>query len=229
MPIEAIIFDFDGTIIDTESADFQAWKAVFDRHGVALTLDLWRQRVGKVVHNGAQGVFMPERYFEQVTGYPLSLEELRAQEAHYLELCRNLSLLPGVRELLDAAKAARLGLGLASNSDRAWVEHWARWHGVWDYFRCVFTRDDVPHAKPAPDMYLSAAACLGVPPERCIAIEDSPTGMQAVIAAGIRCVAVPNWLTAHLELPEGVALKLNSLAELPFEALLARFNSPDGE
>lgn len=223
MAVDAIIFDFDGTIIDTESADFHAWKAVFDRHGVPLTHDLWRQRVGKVVYNGAQGVFLPERYFEQVKGYPLSPEELRAQEEHYLQLCQNLSLMPGVREMLEAAKAAGVGLGLASNSDRAWVERWARWYNVWDYFTCVFTRDDVPNAKPAPDMYLQAAACLGVPPERCVAIEDSPIGMQAVIAAGIRCIAVPNWLTAELEQPEGVALTLNSLAELPFEALRARF------
>lgn len=221
--VDAIIFDFDGTIIDTESADFQAWKAVFDRHGVPLTVELWRQRVGKVVHNGAQGVFMPDQYFAQIKGYPLSPEELRAQEAHYLQLCQNLDLLAGVREMLEAAKAAGIGLGLASNSDRAWVEHWARWYHVWDYFTCVVTRDDVPNAKPAPDMYLRAAECLGVPPERCVAIEDSPTGMQAVIAAGIRCIAVPNWLTVHLGQPEGVALTLNSLAELPFEALRARF------
>ncbi|MBO9308307.1 MAG: HAD family phosphatase [Chloroflexi bacterium] len=223
MAVEAIIFDFDGTIIDTELADFQAWKAVFDRHGLPLTLDLWRQRVGKAVHNGAQGVFLPERYFEQLKGYPLSADELRAQAEHYLRLCENLDVLAGVRELLEAARAARVGLGLASNSDRAWVEHWARWHGVWECFKCVVTRDDVENAKPAPDIYLKAAACLGVPPERCVAIEDSPTGMQAALAAGIRCIAVPNWLTMHLELPEGVALALSSLAELPFEALMARF------
>lgn len=223
MTVEAIIFDFDGTIIDTESADFQAWKAVFDRHGVPLSLELWRQRVGKVVYNGAPNVFMPDQYFAQVKGYPLSAEELRAQEEHYLQLCRDLNLLAGVRELLEAARAAGIGLGLASNSDRAWVEEWARWHGVWEYFSCVVTRDDVLHAKPAPDVYLKAAACLGVPPERCIAIEDSPTGMQAAIAAGMRCIAVPNWLTEHLGQPEGVALTLKSLAELPFEALRARF------
>ncbi|MCE7948759.1 MAG: HAD family phosphatase [Chloroflexi bacterium CFX4] len=223
MAVDAIIFDFDGTIIDTESADFNAWKAVFDRHELALTLDLWRQRVGRVVHAGAQGVFMPDQYFAAVKGYPLSAEELRAQEEHYMRLCNEQPVLEGVREMLAAAKAAGVGLAIASNSDRAWVEHWARQHDVWEYFTCVFTREDVPNAKPAPDMYLAAAACLGVPPERCVAIEDSPTGMQAVIAAGIRCIAVPNWLTEHLERPSGVALTLTSLAELPFEVLRARF------
>ncbi len=95
--------------------------------------------------------------------------------------------------------------------------------GVWDYFECICTLGDVEHGKPAPDLYLKAAACLNIPVERCLAIEDSPTGMRAALAAGIRVVAVLNPLTAPLERPGEVAMTLSALSECTPDQLLAQF------
>lgn len=222
MALEAIIFDLDGTIIDTEIADYESWREIYAEYGIELSVGLWKQRVGKVVVAGTAGIFDPEAHFRQLTGFSLSDETLRRQYERYMELCRAQPVLPGVMDILEGAPERGIKLGIASNSDRGWVEGWLRHLKLRRYFECVRTRDDVLFGKPFPDMYLSAAKCLGKAPERCIAIEDSPTGMEAAIAAGIRCIAVPNHLTAHLERP-AVALTLNSLADVSLDDLLAQF------
>jgi putative hydrolase of the HAD superfamily len=222
--VDAIIFDFDGTIIDTESADYQAWQEVFHTHGLTIGVELWKQRVGKVyTENGAEaGVFEPHLYFEQLAGRPLTSAERAAQYERYMQLCAELPILPGVIDILEKARAAGIRLAIASNSDYEWVEKWARHYRVWDYFEAVVTREQVAKPKPAPDIYLEAARRLGVPVERCIAIEDSPVGMEAVLAAGMRCIGVPNWLTVHLERP-AVTLSVNALTEIGYEGIMARF------
>lgn len=222
MAVEAIIFDFDGTIVDTESADYVSWQEVFKANGLDLGIEKWKQRVGKVIVDGIVDVFDPAVYFEQLTGRQLTSAERGAQHQHYMQLCAELPILPGVMDVLTKAKAAGIRLGVASNSDRAWVEGWARHYSVWDYFGSVLTREDVQNPKPAPEIYLESARRLGVPVERCIAIEDSPTGMEAALAAGMRCIGVPNWLTIHLDRPV-VTLSLNALADIGYEGLMARF------
>lgn len=222
MTIEAIIFDMDGTIVDTETPDYQSWLEVYRAHGLDLDIALWKQRVGHVVHDGASGVFNPAHHFEKLTGRPLDPVTRRHQQRRYMALCEQQPPLPGVMDLLRYATAHAIPLGIASNSDRDWVYYWLRFLGLVDFFGCVYTRDDVENPKPAPEVYLRAAAHLGAAPARCIGIEDSPLGMRAVNAAGMWCVAVPNHLTAHLERPE-VALTVSSLAEIEPAALLARF------
>ena len=131
---------------------------------------------------------------------------------------------PGVIDLLEAGQAAGLGLAVASSSDRAWINRWLAHHGILDQFQCVRTRDDVERVKPSPELFLSAAACLGVDPAECVVFEDSPNGMRAAAAAGMRCVAVPTELTASVELPV-VTMRLATLAELPLAELLERLEA----
>ncbi len=218
MTVDAIIFDFDGVIIDTESPDLEVWQQFYRLHGLDLSLDVWARRVG---HNEDDS-FDPALHFEKLTGLPFDQALKQANYQRYLARCAQQPILPGVLALLQAASDQGIRLAIASSSYRVWVERWLRHHNLWHYFLCVRTRDDVVKGKPAPDLYLSAAACLGVPVNRCLAIEDSPIGMQAALSAGIRCIAVPNPLTALLALPN-VSLRLQSLADVDLQSLLAQF------
>ncbi|MDQ5852816.1 MAG: HAD-IA family hydrolase, partial [Chloroflexota bacterium] len=156
---------------------------------------------------------------------PIDREAVRSdRRAHHISLCEQEALRPGVMALLEAGREAGLRLAVASSSSRDWVERWLQHHAIRDYFACVRSRDDVERVKPAPDLFLSAAECLGVAPEECVVFEDSPNGMRAAAAAGMRCIAVPTPLTAEVELPQ-VALRLESLAELPLAELLRRLDA----
>ncbi len=222
MTVEAIIFDLDGTIVDTETPDFQAWQAIYRAHGLELNVELWKERAGKVVYEGAPEIFDPVAHFEQITGTRLAPTVSRQQYERYIELCKQQPILPGVMDILQQARLNHIKLAIASNSDRAWVDYWLAQYDLRRYFQCVSTRDDVTNPKPAPDVYLNAVHCLQVPVERCIAIEDSSIGIEAANAAGIRCIVVPNWLTDRLDRPDS-ALTLKSLADIDFATLMARF------
>jgi len=130
-------------------------------------------------------------------------------------------LLPGVVSILLAARDLGLSRAVASSSSCGWVEGWLLRHEIRALVDVVVARDDVRQVKPDPELFLLAAERLGVPPPACVVFEDSPNGMRAALAAGMRCVAVPNALTRELARPE-VDLVLSSLDELPLAAVLAR-------
>jgi HAD superfamily hydrolase (TIGR01509 family) len=218
MAVDAIIFDFDGVIIDTETPDLEVWQEYFRSHGLDAPASLWETRTG---YNEGD-IFDPALYFERLTGQRLDEAHLQEQFQRYLDRCRQQPVLPGVCDLLEQASLRGIKLAIASTSYRRWVEPLLKEHKLWHYFDCVCTREDVEQGKPAPDLYLAAAACLDLPVDRCVAIEDSPNGMRAALAAGIRCIAVPNPLTARLERPQ-VTLTVPSLADLDLQALLSRF------
>ena len=222
MTIKALIFDFDGTILDTEGPAFESWRRIYQAYGHELDIGVWHVNVGAV------DLFDMVADLERRVGHPLDRAEvLRRRQAEKDVLSADMQVMPGVHALLDAADAAGLKLGLASSSDRAWIERWLAVHGLRERFSCVRTRDDVARPKPAPDLYRSAAECLGVAPANCLALEDSPNGLRAALDAGIRCVVVPNPITAPLVF-EGAALRLTSLAELTLPELLERLAiSPD--
>ncbi|TMD09322.1 MAG: HAD family hydrolase [Chloroflexi bacterium] len=197
--VKALVFDFDGLILETEHPDFQSWSEAYQEHGLELTLDVWGDVIGR-----------PASYFDPIADI---------EKARHLELIAALELLPGV--LAVHAEARRLGLGLAvaSSSSHSWVDgHLARLGLEFDCVRC---RDDVEHAKPLPDLYLAAVQCLGVQPAQAVALEDSANGILAAKAAGLRCIAVPTPMTAGLDLSLA-DLRIESLDALPLAEMLRR-------
>jgi HAD superfamily hydrolase (TIGR01509 family) len=217
LAVDAIIFDFDGVIIDTETPDLEVWQDFYHSKGLDLPITLWLRRVG---YNEGDA-FDPARHYETLTGVTLDAAFHQDQRKQYMERCYRQPVLPGVLNLIEQASRAGIRLAIASSSYRDWVDRWLRHHNLSQYFECVMTREDVKHGKPSPDLYLSAIKCLGIPAERCLAIEDSPNGMKAALGAGLRCIAVPNPLTIRLERPE-VTLTLTSLADLDLQNLLSQ-------
>jgi HAD superfamily hydrolase (TIGR01509 family) len=130
-------------------------------------------------------------------------------------------LLPGVLQHIEEARALGLKLGVASSSTSEWVKGHLNRLGILDRFHCLRCRDDVANVKPAPDLYLAMLECLGVSAAEAFAIEDSPNGITAAKQAGLRCVAIPNSITAGLDLSRADVV-LGSLAELSLAELLTR-------
>ena len=196
--IRALIFDFDGLIVDTETPALESWREIYAEYGHELTLDLWKDALGRAPGEGFDALShlatLVDPPFDQAALLARRMERKHA-------LCITQPLLPGVERMLAQARELGLPCAVASSSDRAWVEGWLRRHNIAAAFACVRTADDVAAAKPAPDLFLSAAACLGVPPHACLVFEDSPNGILAARAAGMRCVAVPCTITAQVALP----------------------------
>lgn len=212
----ALVFDFDGLILETERPDFQSWRDVYREHGLDLSMDVWSDVIGRGPEH-----FDPYQALVEKLGHDLDREEvLNRRKARHLEMIAELEVLPGVREALAEARRLGLALGVASSSSHRWVDGHLQRLGL-EGFTCVRCRDDVPHAKPSPDLYLAVCACLGVEPSSAIALEDSAHGIAAAKAAGLRCVAIPNPMTAGLDL-SAADLRLSSLADLSVADLLER-------
>jgi HAD superfamily hydrolase (TIGR01509 family) len=214
--IRAIVFDFDGLILDTELPVYRSWLEVYEAHGEELPFERWVQIVGST----ATG-FHPQFHLEERLGRPLAKEVLDRRIGRRTEMVLANAVLPGVVEHLDAARRLGLRLGVASSSTGEWVRGHLLRLGILDRFDCVRCRDDVARPKPAPDLYLAVLDCLGVAPAEAIAIEDSPHGVTAAKRAGMLCVAVPNSITESLDLTHA-DLRLLSLAEVTLGELLAR-------
>ena len=209
MAIRALVFDFDGIVIDTETPDFVTWRRVFEEHGVSLDRELWEGFIGSGL-----GSFDVSSHLDELVGRPIATETLRAERrARYLAAVEASPVLPGVEDMISEARAAGLRLGVASSSTREWVEgHLAR-RGLLRYFDAVRCRDDVAATKPDPELYMSAVDALGVEPECAIAIEDSANGVTAAKRAGLFCVVVPNPMTSAMRLDQA-DLRLRSLADV---------------
>jgi HAD superfamily hydrolase (TIGR01509 family) len=165
--------------------------------------------------------FHPQLYLEESLGGPLPQKEIDRRLARRVELVLAEPLRPGVLDLAQAARAAGMKVGVASSSSRDWVRGHLERLGIVDLFDCLQAREDVEHVKPAPDLYLASLDCLGVAASEAVAIEDSPNGVIAAKSAGLRCVAVPNRITAGLDLSHA-DVRLTSLADLPLPQLLER-------
>lgn len=209
--VEALIFDFDGLIVDSESPGFQAWSEVFATHGCLLPFDKYSACIGTI------GGFDLHAYLEEQSGRSFERADVeRVCTERWLELMRDQPLLPGIAACVSSAKGRGLKLAIASSSTRTWVTGNLRKFELLDYFDTVCTRDHVNAVKPDPALYLLALENLGVSSDEAIAFEDSPNGILAAKRAGIFCVAVPNPLTKDLPL-ELADRRLSSLVEFDLD------------
>jgi len=205
---DALIFDFDGLILDTEWTKFVAVSEQFAAHGVELPVDEWRSTVGRTDSRHWTD------WLADAVGRPIDRGSVHpAGVARSNALLRDEVALPGVVELVEAATDARIPLGVASSSPLDWVRPHLERLGLFASFDVIVTREDVVATKPAPDLYLAALARLDVAPERTVAFEDSAHGCAAAVAAGLRCVAVPNRMTRSQDFGHA-DLVVSSLAEV---------------
>jgi HAD superfamily hydrolase (TIGR01509 family) len=194
----ALVLDFDGLILDTESCTYDAVVDIFRDHGVDLERAEWQAILGTADHPHWTDM-LTERL-----GRPVAREALIEQrEAARLAALVTLPPCAGVAELLDGAQAAGVACAVASSSSAAWVVPHLERLRLRDRFAAVVTSDAVGHdrrrSKPAPDLFLAAAEAVGQPPRRCVALEDSPNGVLAARAAGMAVVAVPGPMTEGLD------------------------------
>lgn len=198
-PVRAVIFDYDGLIVDSERVEADAVIQVVGQWGAAITYADFGHLFGSV--DAAEHW---ERLLEQwCAGRTFAeLEEgVHALTPPYKE---TLPLLPGVREVLDAAQANDIKVGLGTGNQLVALERRLGRHGVFDRFDAIVTRVEVANGKPAPDIYLEVARRLAVEPTECLVLEDSVPGCVAALAAGMRVIVCPSIVSVHCDFPEGV-------------------------
>jgi HAD superfamily hydrolase (TIGR01509 family) len=215
--VDALVFDFDGLILDTELPIYTAWCVLFEDHGARPpTIEEWAAEIGTV-----GGLDLPGMLVERATR-PVDLTEADVwRRGHRDLLLAEQQARPGVEAWLTEAEAAGLGIGIASSSEAEWVLPLLERIGLHTRFPYVVNAGGPLRPKPAPDVYLEACARLEVDPAHALAIEDSPNGIAAAKAAGLRCVAVPHELTETLDL-SAADLRLTSLAECSLAEAIER-------
>ena len=204
--INAVVFDLDGLIVDTERTSLQAWEEAYRQAGFELPLELWKTTIGTW---GA--AFDPANDLGERRGRPLTPDEIHACREREWELASVLPIMPGVLDHLDAAAAWGMSIGVASSSSRRWVNGQLERLDLIDRFECVCTRDDVLSTKPDPSLYFRALLSIGVDGSEAIAYEDSPNGLIAAKSAGMRCIVVPSQLTVSADYGQADAV-VESLA-----------------
>jgi HAD superfamily hydrolase (TIGR01509 family) len=212
--IQALVFDFDGLIVDTETPLIESYAAVHTAHGVTFDRAAFIRSVGH-----ADYAFDPWHGFSPHSDRAaLELE----RRSHRDRLLVNQPVLPGVIALLDAAQRLGLRIGLASNSEHAWVEpHLARL-GLRERFQFLACREDAASPKPEPDLYRLVVNQFGLRGHEAIAFEDSGTGVLAAKRANLWTVAVPGPSTAHHDLSRA-DLRVTSLTEVDLDKLTAQW------
>lgn len=210
----AVIFDFDGVIVDSEIPEFEAHRHLFRRHGVELTRDEWSASVGLWKAVDWPGVLSTR------SGRPVSEEAFLAEKRKLSRDFLKMEALPGIVALLDDLAANAVPAAVASTSPAGWVLEAADALGLRHRFHAFVTGDQVARRKPAPDVYLAAADRLNVAPGRCVAIEDTGPGLAAAKAAGMRAVVVPHWLTENHDFSDA-DLRVGSVQELSLARLRA--------
>ena len=213
--VQAIIFDFDGTILETEVPDYRSWQEVYAEYGGTLPLETWLECVG-----GGAGIFDPYAYLEEQTGVSVDRQAIRERRTpRYHALVAAEPIRAGVLPLLAECRAKGLRLGIASSSNRAWVEDYLAERDLMHYFDVIRTSDDVDEVKPNPALYRTAVEKLGVSPEMAVAIEDSHNGMLGAKRAGLKCVVVPNPVTESQDFSMA-DLRLKTLEGVTLASLL---------
>lgn len=195
MDFAAVLFDFDGVLVDTEWAIYQSWRRMFEKHSHDLPLEIYTRCIGSDFQS-----WSPKTHLEELTGLAFDWHDLdvRRQEEIMAELY-GARPMHGVGEMLTKLPALGLAAAVVSSSSHHWVDGWLEKLGLHGHFATTVCRGDAPRIKPAPDLFLEAARRLEVEPRNCLVIEDSVNGLSAAKEAGMRVWAVPNRVTDCLD------------------------------
>jgi len=216
--IRALIFDFDGLILDTETPEFDALHDIFAGYGIDLPIALYLRAIGSTYQDSG---FVPCKHLMEQAGVTVDCEELeRESYRRRIAIIDRQPIMPGVMNHITTARERGLQLAIGSSSDSGWVNRHLSRLGIDDCFDAIATRDDVTGAvKPRPDVFLKVLDKLGIDAEEAVVYEDSAHGITAAKAAGIFAVAVPNALTRHADLSHA-DLQIASLADVPLADIL---------
>jgi HAD superfamily hydrolase (TIGR01509 family) len=217
MPLKALIFDFDGIILDSETPEYQTWQRIYAQFGIDLPMHAWEKGMGSSLE-----AFDPPVYLEKCLGNPVDRPALREKQRMLLmDILGSQPPLPGVEKYLRRAKELGIKVAVASSSGIEWVRGNLDRLGLLHHIQVLCTKEDVKVVKPDPALYSLALSRLGVDADQAVAIEDSPNGIRAARAAGIFCLAVPTPVSRDLDLsqsnlviPSLEALILDDLANL---------------
>lgn len=218
--IRALIFDFDGVILDTETPVLLAWQEIYQEYGCRFPVEEWLGSVG-----GGNYALDPYSYLEHQTGKTVDRSLINTRRsARRCELIAAQSIPPGVPNYLDNARRLGLNIGLASNSSRQWVHDHLLCLGIEHFFDCVKCIDDVSAPKPDPALYQAVLTSFGVQGKDAIAFEDATKGIASAKQAGLFCIAVPLPLM-HSYSFGAADLRMRSLADMTFDDLLTGYNN----
>ena len=189
----ALIFDFDGLILDTETAEVEIWNDFYAKVGLTFTMDAYINAIG----SNSPEDFHPAILLADREGEERSFEQIRQdfRKIAYLR-CEQLEAMDGVVDLIKNAKTKGYFLAVGSSASYSWVQTHLNRLGLFYAFDVIVTFDDVENAKPAPDIYLKVLEKLDVSAENALVFEDSQNGVLAAHRAGIRAIAVPNPITS---------------------------------
>jgi len=214
--LKALIFDFDGLILDTETPEVLVWQSIYREHGFELPVEEWEKTIGGY---GISNFDAAEHLAHLTQGRldPVSSRVRYRKESN--ELIHASAVLPGVVRMIEQAKESGLKVAIGSSSPHSWVDAHAKRIGIFDYFDRIICQDDVPpgRTKPNPDIFLKALEQLDVQKDAAVVFEDSPNGVLAARRAGIFVVGVPNPLTAKMGVKGDITI--SSLAQLSLHEL----------
>jgi HAD superfamily hydrolase (TIGR01509 family) len=217
--IKALIFDFDGLLIDTEMADYQAWLETYREYGLDYPLVEFQKIIGKYTQ-----VPVPLDQLDKLKG-PLDRESVDARRMkRSVELAMEQPLLPGVLDYIEAAHRLGLKVAIASSSPRSWLDRFLEPCGLTRHFEFILTGDTVSQVKPSPELFNTTIQKLAVQPGEALILEDSVNGLKAARAAGIRCIIIPSSLTRGMDFQEA-DLVLDSLLSRSLDQLIEYFNT----
>jgi HAD superfamily hydrolase (TIGR01509 family) len=208
MDFSAVLFDFDGVLVDTEWAIYQAWLRTFQNHDHDLPLEVYTRCIGSDF-----ATWSPKTHLEDLTGASFDWHDLDTKrQAEIMAELQDAGPMEGVVSLLKKLNIEKIPLAVVSSSSHSWVDGWLEKLDLARHFQTIVCRGDAPRIKPAPDLYLEAARRLALAPADCLVVEDSLNGIKSATAAGMTAWAVPNRVTARLDFSAASRI-LKSLAE----------------
>ncbi len=184
---KVVLWDMDGTLLDSEGFYYQAWTSVLDEYGLKVDIDVW---MGSLVGKTDEQAYAFLQRYHAFDIDPATFHARKDERMAALAATTQVSLMPGAEALLDYLRGQGITLGLVTSSSRAGVTHHLTPLGLMDIFSVIVTRDDVKHPKPNAEPYALAVRQVGLPKEQCLALEDSVTGARSAKAAGVTCFGV---------------------------------------